>query len=62
MNKKLNTAAKLAALAGAFALTGCAFVPDTVHPQYIPQAGVRKIPGADKVVVDRAMSMSSLSS
>ena len=52
MNRNIKTAAKLAALAGAFALTGCAFVPDTVHPQYIPQANVQKIPGADKVAVD----------
>lgn len=51
MNKNLNTVAKLAAIAGAFALAGCAFVPDTVHPQYVPQANVQKIPGADKVAV-----------
>ncbi|MBN6742192.1 hypothetical protein JKG47_16995 [Acidithiobacillus sp. MC6.1] len=52
MNKKLNTAAKLVALAGAFALTGCAFLPATVNPTYVPQANVQKIPGADKVTVD----------
>ena len=52
MNKKLNTAVKLAALGAVAMLAGCAFVPDTVHPQYIPQANVQKIPGADKVAVD----------
>lgn len=52
MNTNIKTAAKLAAFAGAFALTGCAFVPVTVHPTYTPPANVTKIPGADKVVVD----------
>ncbi|WP_031573495.1 YajG family lipoprotein [Acidithiobacillus thiooxidans] len=52
MNTNIKTAAKLAAFAGAFALTGCAFVPDTVHPTYTPPANVSKVPGADKVVVD----------
>jgi len=52
MNTNIKTAAKLAAFAGAFALTGCAFVPDTVHPTYTLPANVTKVPGADKVVVD----------
>jgi uncharacterized lipoprotein YajG len=52
MNENIKTVAKLAAFAGAFALTGCAFVPDTVHPTYTPPANVTKVPGADKVVVD----------
>ena len=52
MNRSLRTAAKLAAFAVAFALTGCAFVPMTVHSHYTPPANVAKVPGADKVVVD----------
>lgn len=52
MNTNIKTVAKLAAFAGAFALTGCAFVPDTVHSTYTPPANVTKVPGADKVVVD----------
>ncbi|MBU2835282.1 hypothetical protein HF673_05640 [Acidithiobacillus thiooxidans] len=52
MNTNIKTAAKLAAFAGAFALTGCAFVPYDVHPTYNPPANVVKVPGADKVVVD----------
>lgn len=52
MNRNLKTVAKLIAFAGAFALTGCAFVPMTVHSHYAPPANVAKVPGADKVVVD----------
>lgn len=51
MNKNLNTAAKLTAIAGAFALAGCAFVPASVHPTYESPVSVHKIPGANKVTV-----------
>ncbi|MDX5935524.1 YajG family lipoprotein [Acidithiobacillus thiooxidans] len=49
MNTNIKTAAKLAAFAGAFALTGCAYIPRNVHPTYVPTAQVQKIPGAEDV-------------
>ncbi|MGK9451708.1 YajG family lipoprotein [Acidithiobacillus caldus] len=51
MIRSLKTAAKITAFAGAFALTGCAFVPVTVHAHYQPPANLAKMPGADKVTV-----------
>lgn len=52
MNRKIKTAATLAAMGAAALLSGCAFVPMTVHSHYTPPANVAKVPGADKVVVD----------
>jgi uncharacterized lipoprotein YajG len=52
MNRNLKTAATIAALGAAALLSGCAFVPMTVHSHYTPPANVAKVPGADKVVVD----------
>ena len=52
MNRKLKTAATITALGAAALLSGCAFVPMTVHSHYTPPANVAKVPGADKVVVD----------
>ena len=52
MNRNLKTAATLAAMGAAALLSGCAFVPMTVHSHYTPPANVAKVPGADKVVVD----------
>ncbi|EGQ63186.1 hypothetical protein GGI1_17683 [Acidithiobacillus sp. GGI-221] len=52
MNHKIKTAATLAAMGAAALLSGCAFVPMTVHSHYTPPAYVAKVPGADKVVVD----------
>ncbi|MDD2751068.1 hypothetical protein [Acidithiobacillus sp.] len=49
MNTNIKTVAKLAAFAGAFALTGCAYIPRNVHPTYVPSAQVQKIPGAENV-------------
>ncbi|WCE95292.1 YajG family lipoprotein [Acidithiobacillus ferriphilus] len=49
--KNLKMAAKLIAFAGAFALTGCAFVPDTVHNHYTPPTSVNRVPGAEHVSV-----------
>jgi uncharacterized lipoprotein YajG len=52
MNRNLKTAATLAALGAAALLSGCAFVPMTVHSHYTPPANVTKAPGAEKVTVD----------
>jgi uncharacterized lipoprotein YajG len=52
MNRNLKTAATLAAMGAAALLSGCAFVPMTVHSHYMPPANVAKVPGADKVLVD----------
>lgn len=49
--KNPKTAAKLIAFAGTFALTGCAFVPDTVHNHYTPSASINRVPGAEHVSV-----------
>ena len=49
MQHKTSIAAKIALLASAAMLTGCAFVPDTVHPEYKPSANISVIPGANAV-------------
>ena len=55
MSRKTSLAAKGAILLAAAMLTGCAFVPDTVHPTYKPATNVTKVPGAD--AVDLAVSV-----
>ncbi|PKY09467.1 hypothetical protein B1757_14735, partial [Acidithiobacillus marinus] len=50
-NKWLKTAAKVAFLGVAFGLTGCAFVPDTVHNHYKALDSMTKVPGAENVTV-----------
>ncbi|MFA7495873.1 MAG: YajG family lipoprotein [Acidithiobacillus sp.] len=52
MNTNLKTIAKIAAFAGAFALTGCAFVPVNVSPTYHPDHKETKIQGAESVSVN----------
>ena len=57
MNTKLKTAAKLVAIVGAFSLTGCAFVPATVHLHYKEPRGTGAVVPAvaekhDTVTVD----------
>lgn len=52
MNRNIKTTATLAAMGAVALLSGCAFVPMTVHSHYTPPANVAKVPGADKVVVD----------
>ncbi|MGE4530240.1 MAG: YajG family lipoprotein [Acidithiobacillus sp.] len=52
MNTNLKTIAKIAAFAGAFALTGCAFVPANVSPTYHPDHKETKIQGAESVSVN----------
>jgi uncharacterized lipoprotein YajG len=49
MQRKTSIAAKVIVLASAVMLTGCAFVPDTVHPEYKPTANISIIPGANTV-------------
>lgn len=48
MPYKLKTAAAMLAI---FALTGCAYVPYTVHNHYKAPASLTKIPGAENVTV-----------
>lgn len=55
MNTNIKTAAKLAAFAGAFALTGCAFMPASVHPTYT-DTHVQKLAGASRVAVKTLVS------
>ena len=52
MNRKIKTAATLAAMGAAALLSGCAFVPMTVDTHYKAPATTTKVPGAEKVVVD----------
>lgn len=49
MQRKTSIAAKAAVLLSAAMLTGCAFVPDTIHPEYKPTANINMIPGANAV-------------
>ncbi|MCE5359803.1 YajG family lipoprotein [Candidatus Igneacidithiobacillus taiwanensis] len=52
MNTKMTKSGlKVAGLVAAFALTGCAFVPDEVHPTYKAPAGMTKVAGAAQVSV-----------
>lgn len=52
MDKKLvKITAKMALLAGAFGLAGCAYLPDTVHNHYQAPASMTKVPGAENVTV-----------
>lgn len=52
MDKNLvKITAKMALLAGAFGLAGCAFVPDTVHNHYKAPANMTKVPAAENVTV-----------
>ncbi|PKY09640.1 hypothetical protein B1757_13635 [Acidithiobacillus marinus] len=54
MDKKLvKITAKIALLAGAFGLAGCAsaYIPDTVHNHYKAPASMTKVPGAENVAV-----------
>ena len=48
MSCKLKTAAAVLAIS---VLTGCAYVPDTVHNHYKAPAGLTKVPGAENVTV-----------
>ena len=51
MNKKLNTAAKLAALGAVAMLAGCAFVPDTIRNDYQPPKNIGVVNGAENISV-----------
>ncbi|MDD2750953.1 YajG family lipoprotein [Acidithiobacillus sp.] len=55
MNTNIKTAAKLAAFAGAFALTGCAFMPASVHPTYT-DTYEQKLAGASSVAIKTLVS------
>jgi uncharacterized lipoprotein YajG len=48
MSYRLKTAAVVLAIS---ALTGCAYVPDTVHNHYKAPASLTKVPGAENVTV-----------
>jgi len=49
MQHKISTTAKAAMLLAAASLSGCAFIPDHVHPKYQPTAQVTKLENANEV-------------
>lgn len=51
MANKISLTTKALGFAATISLTGCAFVPVTVHPIYMPTKAVMKVPGAKAVTV-----------
>ncbi len=49
MQHKISTTAKAVMLLAAVSLSGCAFVPDTVHPAYKPTAQVAQLKNAQDI-------------
>lgn len=47
----LKTAAKISVLGAALVLSGCAWIPDTVHNHYQPPKNLSAVPGAENVTV-----------